>query len=72
MSYRPAARTRANLSNPERISLQKQQWGEGLAPAGIENDDEHETSELVRQHFLRFFSRVYSQFRGDVLGGRLA
>ena len=46
---------------------------EGLVTAGdsIELLARDETSELVRQHFLRFFSRVYSQFRGDVLGGRL-
>jgi hypothetical protein len=35
-----------------------------------ENDDEHETSELVRQQYLKFYSHVYSQFR-RVLGGCL-
>ena len=29
--------------------------------------DDDETSELVRQHFSRFYSHVYSQFRGAVI-----
>jgi hypothetical protein len=33
--------------------------------------DDDETSELVRQLFLRFYSHVYSQVRGSVSGGSL-
>jgi hypothetical protein len=36
----------------------------------VEKAIEHETSELVRQLFFRFYLHVYSQFRG-VLGGSL-
>jgi hypothetical protein len=41
-------------------------WGMGNGPrAGqIENEHEDERSELVRQHFFRFYSHVYSQCRG--------
>ncbi len=31
---------------------------------GNEREDDDETSELVRQHFSRFYSHVNSQFRG--------